>query len=96
MTYTIPLTAAAAAPVLEKCMEDFVAQEFSALLAGDIATTKENRSTEMTIVADAVLFTLLPMHTALNSDLALLREHSVLPKEQRIVLLSQVFLTKMA
>jgi hypothetical protein len=41
-------------------MEDFIVQEFSAQLAGDITTTKKNRSTEMTVVADAALFTLLP------------------------------------
>jgi len=59
-------------------MEDFIVQEPSAQLAGDITTTKKNRSTEMTIVADVALFTLLPMYTALNSDLALPRERSVL------------------
>jgi hypothetical protein len=63
-------------------MEDFVAQEFSAPLAGDIAATKENTSTEMTIAANAALFTSLPTYTALNSDLILPREHSVLQKEQ--------------
>jgi hypothetical protein len=42
-------------------MEDFIVQEFSAQLAGDITTTKKKRSTEMTVVADAALFTLLPI-----------------------------------
>jgi hypothetical protein len=59
-------------------MEDFIAQEFSAPLAGDITTTKKSRSTEMTVAADVALLTLLPMYTALNPDLALPRERSVL------------------
>jgi hypothetical protein len=55
------LTTAAPAPVLEKCIEAFVTQEFSAPLAGAIVFAKENRSIDMTVAANAALFTLLPM-----------------------------------
>jgi hypothetical protein len=50
------LTTAAPAPVLEKCIEAFVTQEFSAPSTVDIAAVNENRSAEISASDNALFF----------------------------------------